>query len=308
MPTVPAFRKFLIVSVTALSLAGCGGGSVEPNKTAAPLPPVADFDNAQLTYPAAQPMPLSANDTLTPVPPAADVPAEAVPAATAVPVPLSTEERLGRLEAAVTSLRSDYDRMMPAFASLNTTNARIETLLGQLEGGGKLPPAQTTTTTVVTKTSETAPVIAAPAVPAKTAPTEADKTAAAPSPPPAPTDVPAVSKAGSNAVTAVRIGEHGSKTRLVFDLTAKAKPELKYDLDNSEKLMIVELPSTSWSGKESGKPNSPMISGWTAQGSGQGGTSIAIQLKKPARVLSTEFLKAEGADPARLVIDIAAGN
>lgn len=321
MPPAITARPFLLISVAAISLAGCGGsGSVEPNKSAAPMPPVAEMGSPQAQT--ASPMPLSAGDTLTPILPAASVATttvsttapEAPPASLSAPSatpPTSTEERLAKLEATVSSLRSDYDRIMPAFASLNTTNERIQTLLDELEDGGKVAAAPAKTTTIVTQTTET-PVISAPDAAAKADPTDADKTAeAAPAVSTsavAPVTAAPKSAAGSNSVTAVRIGEHGAKTRLVFDLTARTKPELRYDLDNAEKLLVVDLPASSWSGKESGKPNSPLISGWTAQGGAQGGTSIAIQLKKPARVLSTEFLKAEGKDPARLVIDIAAAN
>jgi hypothetical protein len=109
-------------------------------------------------------------------------------------------------------------------------------------------------------------------------------------------------------VKGIRIGEHGSKTRLVLDLDTSAKPEFTYDLDNGEHLLIVDMPSSAWSASgNSGKPNSPLIAGWNSQKGASGGTAIAVQLKKDARILSTQFLKAEGSDPARLVMDIATG-
>lgn len=319
----------LLASLSTLTLAACGGRSVDENKSAAPLPPVAEMDEA-LGQPA--PMPLSASDTLTPVmlPSAAPVPGTAtatfVPVETPPVAPAGTssmEERMARLEASVNSLRSDYDRIMPAFASLNTTNERIQTLLDEMEAQG-LPGAEgradvTTTTTTVTEKTTAAPVIAAPAGAMKAVPTAEETvidetqttsttiTTATPVEKPAAAPAPKASPSAGNAVTAVRIGEHGSKTRVVFDLSGAAKPDFKYDLDNAEHLLLIDMPASSWAAKDKGTPNSPLIAGWSSQKGANGGSTVAIQLKKNARVLSTEFLKPEGSDPARLVMDIAAG-
>jgi hypothetical protein len=320
-------RAILLASLSTLTLAACGGSShtVDANKTAAPMPPITEMD-AAMNAPA--PMPLSSTDTLTPVMPAATAAPVVAPAAAG----LTMEERMAKLEASVNSLRTDYDRIMPAFASLNTTNERIQVLLDEMEAQGSVPAAaaakradapaaapapvvSSTTTTITTQTTEEAPVVAAPKTAMKTTPTKeeviVDKTeqttTTVTTATPVEEKAPAASTAAANTVTAVRIGEHGSKTRLVFDLSSKAKPEFKYDLDNTEHLLLVDMPSSAWNAKDTGAPNSPLISSWSAQKSDAGGSSVAIQLKKNARILSTEFLKAEGKDPARLVMDIAAG-
>lgn len=339
MPRSIKFRGLLlslsvaasIGALAACSSQGSSGGAASVAKTDAPMPPITEMD-AAMNAPMPQPMPLSESDTLTPV-------AMTAAAAATAPGDGSVETRIAKLEQTVGSLRSDYNRIMPAFASLNTTNERIQTLLDEIEREtGKRPAAadipaassaqQGQTPSLATppmahemakpEKPAAAPVAAKNAAVAKAAPAtspampaaQANKPAAAPATIPAKAEAaPNVAPAaGGNMVTAVRIGEHGTKTRLVMDLTAKTKPEFKYDLDNGEKLLLVEMPSSGWGGAESGKPaNSPIIAGWSVQKGASGGSSVAIQLKKNARILSTEFLKAEGKDPARLVMDIAPG-
>ena len=344
MPRTDNFRRVLLVSISVAALTACSGSSSQQAKTSAPMPPITEMD-AAMDSPAPQQVELSGSDTLTPVMPRASASAE------------STEERLARLEQSVIDMQDNYEKLGPAFASLNTTNARIQALLNEIEKetGKKVAVvdapapvaiAPTTTTTVTTtktpvmktetvKVEETIPptgVVLAPGsvskanaepvktvtnttttvtTPAVTAPplssfkeqpdvdearAEAERQTAAKTTPAA---------GSTNAVTGVRIGEHGSKTRLVFDLNANTKPSFKYDLDNAEKILLVEMPSAGWTGSASGKPKSPLIESWSATEGAGGGSSVAIQLKKDARVISTEFLKAEGKDPARLVVDIA---
>lgn len=366
MPRTTHFRSVLFVSISALALSACSGSSgTNQAKSSAPRPPITEMD-AAMNAPA--PQPLSESDTLTPV----------MPRATGE----SVEERIARLEQSVNAIQGDYQKIMPAFASLNTTNERIQKLLNQIEketgkkvvladAATPVAPAAPVTTITTTKTAatpvtpattvtsvetkETVPATgvapaagtvsrASAAAPVKTVTdttttvttdavvhSDAATTSGAP-PLSAFKEQPTVEEAraeaarqtgksaattesrmaaaapasgGSNAVTGVRIGEHGTKTRLVFDLDGKSKPAFKYDLDNGEHLLLVEMPSSSWTGKSSGKPKSPLVEGWTASAGADGGSTVAIQLKKDARVLSTEFLKAEGKDPARLVVDIA---
>ncbi|PZQ45438.1 MAG: hypothetical protein DI551_07380 [Micavibrio aeruginosavorus] len=312
------FKSQFLLSISVLALTACGGGSSAPSpKTDAPLPPISSTEAA--------PAPLAETDTLTPVMPTATSPL-ATPATTttivttepAVVVPAapatgsSVEERIAKLEATVGSLRSDYDRIMPAFASLNTTNERIQTLLDEIEKEtGKPVAAQAvketpvTTTETTTSTTTVTPMASSASTPVletETVKTETVKTETV-----AAADMAPSTKEGGNNISGVRIGEHGSKTRLVLDLTSKTKPAFKYDLDNNEKLLLVDLPDSGWTGAASAKPNSPMIASWNVQKGPNGGSTLAIQLKGSARVLSTEFLKAEGKDPARLVMDIASG-
>lgn len=353
MPRTANFRRVLLVSISVAALSACSGSSGNQMKTSAPMPPISEMDTA-MNAPAPEQVELSGSDTLTPVMP------RAVASAAAASADVSTEERLARLEQSVIEMQSNYERLGPAFASLNTTNARIQALLNEIEKetGKKvavvdapapvaLAPAKTTTVTTTktpvmktetVKVEETIPATgvvlpagsvskaeAAPAAKAVKTVTESTTTVTTPAAAPplssfkeqpsveearAEAERQTAAKAASpavhaNSVTGVRIGEHGSKTRLVFDLKSNTKPSFKYDLDNAEKILLVEMPTAGWTGGASGKPKSPLIESWSASEGSAGGSNVAIQLKKDARVISTEFLKAEGKDPARLVVDIA---
>jgi hypothetical protein len=346
---MPSNRQFrvLLVSISIAALTACSGSSGHQAKSAAPMPPVAEMD-AAMASPAPLGVTLTESDTLTPIMPQA-------------PASGSTEERLARLEQSVNALQSDYQRIMPAFASLNTTNERIQTLLSEIEkekglhsavaakattvpapapaaiktvtttetpsgtievveeetvpATGVIPPAGsvsraepvktvTDATTTVTTSSVVANESAPPLSSIQSRPTAEEARAEAARQ--TQTAAPAPAAAGhGNSVTGVRIGEHGSKTRLVFDLQGKTKPAFKYDLDNAEKLLLVDMAATGWTGGTAGRPKSPLIDSWTVTEGNEGGSSVAIQLKKSARVISTQFLGAEGKDPARLVVDIA---
>ncbi len=314
--------KGLLISISIITLAACSSDNSAPPspKTAAPMPPITEMDMA-MEKPAPKPLPLAQSDTVTPIEKAAAAPANPLAPSS------SLEERMARLEQNVGALQSDYNRIMPAFATLNTTNERIQTLLDEIEKEtGKRPVIVEASDAEVAPAEAPKPAVAAerpslsmppmaglkaepePPKPASAAPVAAAKpaeaqTAAAVKPAAAPTTT---AVTASSTVTGVRIGEHGDKTRIVFDLTAKAKPDFNYDLDNAEKLLLINLPASAWAGAESGKASAaaPLIQGWTVQKEAAGST-LAIQLKKGARVLSTEYLKAEGKDGPRLVVDIA---
>ena len=314
-----SLRSILMMTISIAALTACGSSSssAPSAKTSAPMPPITEMDVA-MDQPAPQPLPLSQSDTLTPVLATANAgpsPSLATPPAasetvttltTTMGVPTSVEERIARLEESVNALRGDYARIMPAFASLNTTNERISMLLDEIERETGKRPVMPQETAAPAIAPVQAPVTAATmAAPTAVTTTQSKTTVATTTPASA---EPASGVGTDGAVTGVRIGEHGDKTRFVFDLTAKTKPDFSYDLDNAEKLLMVEMPQSGWSAAQSGKSSvSPLVSGWNAQKGANGGSTIAIELKKDARVLSTEFLKAEGSNPARLIMDIAAG-
>lgn len=340
----------LLLSISVLALAACGGGptrSVDTHKTAAPMPPVASNESADKAIPV--------SDTLSPV--------DTVAAPTTnVVSDSSMEARMAKLENAVGSLRTDYDRIMPAFASLNSTNERIQTLLDQIENeSGKpvaasavtaaAPVSQTVTTTTkvstppvmepekglkiqetkvveettkvshatdaaerVTPTAQTV-VKATPiemkvnpdGTPVKKTTTTTTTTATTTTAltPEEATKMAIAQTGGQSVASNVRIGEHPGKTRLVLDLSKDTKPDFKTDLDNGEKLLTVELPGVTWGGSTTGTPkSSAFIAGWNANKTEGGGSTLGIQLKKDAKILSTQYLKPEKGDPARLVIDI----
>lgn len=114
----------------------------------------------------------------------------------------------------------------------------------------------------------------------------------------------AVPVSGPLKVNKVRIGEQGAgKTRIVLDTSAPAK--VSYDIDNGEKILVVELPGASWQAQAAQTlKNSALISSYEAE-SHDGGSRLIVQLKDAAQVLSMSRLDpAEGAG-YRVFLDLA---
>jgi hypothetical protein len=336
----------LLMSISVLALAACGGASdrhAPSSKTAAPLPPVSETTHATSVPVSNSLSPLDAVESPSPL------------ALTSGGDP-AMESRIARLESAIGSLRTDYDRIMPAFASLNSTNERIQNLLDQIERDtGKVvvetsaPAVSTTTTTSIervsaqpalgaekglkieeTKVVEQVKVSRADDEPQNVTPVAHAVVKATPIDTKVYPNGVAVTTSVSGAVPAestpdvetarrmaaeqtggqtvasnVRIGEHPEKTRLVLDLSKNDKPSFKTDLDNNEKILTLDLPGVTWGGATTGGSKvSGIIAGWSANKAENGGSTLAITLKKSAKILSTQYINAEKGVPARLVIDL----
>lgn len=146
-----------------------------------------------------------------------------------------------------------------------------------------------------------APVPIAPAVIEAKIPTPTAKTTAIPAAKP-------VSSAGL-AVTSLRVGEHPGKTRLVLDITGGTGGKIVHsvDLDNGEKILVIEIPSASWSAPATRSfAGAPLIASYKADQNASGGTLLIFQLKAPAKILyQGQMAGASGSTGGRLIIDLA---
>ena len=207
--------------------------------------------------------------------------------------------RLLRMERAVSGLRRDLNKLLPPLSNLIVSDTRLDRVIREIaaqpSGGSGQEPGP-----FAAHDSAFAPVTVSPSLQGQTRPSASlvpqPQKASAP-----PMD--AMSKAykkpakasqkrkaskphshaGAKGVRAVRIGTYPNRTRLVLDV-AKKSP-FQFDIDNNEKLMIVELPSSPWSAAAQRTLSSnPLVAGYTAQDNGSGGTVLVIELKKPAKV------------------------
>lgn len=290
MANFPAdFKKTLTMLLCSAALAGCSGSGEPSSSQAGAPPPPADIVVVNHGLPSAEgAVPQDESAVLAPTALKADETTMAVapPLQEGVPAPLEPQaepiteiiiadqnapeaDRIAALEKEVMALRADYNAMMPAFNGLITTNQRIQALLSELEkqSGVKSSAAQ-----------------AAP--PKQASAIEAPK--------------------GGASVSDLRLGEHGDKTRLVLDISLLTAYDAK--INEGQTTLVVTLPATGWSGKTSAAAlRSPLIAGWSVQADEKGGSILEVELKKPAKILSTEGLKAtEEGKPARIVIDVAA--
>lgn len=105
-------------------------------------------------------------------------------------------------------------------------------------------------------------------------------------------------------VRSIRIGEQPKGiTRIVLDSTKPA--EIRYDLDNEEGLLVVDIPGASWSATESMTLRSSQnVASFKSSEDGSG-SHLILQLKRKAKVMSTARLTPEAGLGNRIYLDIA---
>jgi hypothetical protein len=109
---------------------------------------------------------------------------------------------------------------------------------------------------------------------------------------------------GGAMVVDVRTGEHPGKTRIVLDLTATSGFE--YDIDSDKNLVVLTLNHAGWSAPvQQVFKDHPLIQAYITRSAPNGGTIMALRLKRPAKVLMATAYEpnAEGRGH-RVVLDI----
>lgn len=171
-----------------------------------------------------------------------------------------------------------------------TADARIMRLENEIAGLRSdlqkiNPPHKPVTDTSVT---ETVHVDAAQAAPVPVAPAVQPQAVVAP----------------ASSVLGVRVGEHPDKVRIVLDVTGPTK--FTQDLDNNEKLLIIDLPESGWrAGMQASFDGNPVISGYSAKPNAGGGVTLAVELKKPAKLTMSSALEPNEVYGHRIVFDVA---
>lgn len=237
-----------------------------------------------------------------------------------------TNARIDRLEGAVTAMHRDLKILAPSMQRLALIETDLQDLVEQLEAvlqeegsaaapTAYVPPPQALSASEPSAGEEefaedTEPAPAVPAqqqkAPAAHQPAPVPTPTPAPAPTPAAAPVSAALQAGALQASGLRLGEHPGKTRIVIDMSGT--PAYKHDLDNAEKIFMIELPNTAWAGPATQSFSSPLIQSYTAQPmDNNGGTRIVLVLKKSASVSYQDTLKPANDSPYhRLVIDLTA--
>ena len=106
-------------------------------------------------------------------------------------------------------------------------------------------------------------------------------------------------------VNSIRFGEHPGKTRMVLDLTGKSA--FNTNILNQDQILLVELPSADW-GIEQQKAISqhPLVAGYTTKQSQEGGTMLALKLKRPVKIIGSAALPPSNNRGHRIYLDLAA--
>ncbi|MCD8493981.1 MAG: AMIN domain-containing protein [Alphaproteobacteria bacterium] len=198
--------------------------------------------------------------------------------------------RLIRVERDVQSLRDDFHKLLPPLSNLIVADKSLDKTIADIEAKNAIEPASGGMDT-------TAPAMMA-APPAQKQQRSAayglrnnGTSASAPAAPkaPLPTLASATASPAGHAVQNIRLGEYPGKTRLVLDLSGPSS--YKTELDNGEKLLLVQIPQAGW-GAEQRKSlaGHPLVAGYTAQPAANGGTTLAIELKKPVKISANSAL------------------
>jgi hypothetical protein len=106
---------------------------------------------------------------------------------------------------------------------------------------------------------------------------------------------------GQKGVLGIRTGEHTDKTRIVIDLNTSST--FSIDLDNNEKLLIIES-NKKWLGnKMSGQFKSQILKSYNVQNIDTG-SRLILQLNKSSEVLYQKLFTPNGNKYFRMVIDL----
>lgn len=209
------------------------------------------------------------------------IPEDKVAMANTAPPGQDVNFRLLRVERQVRNLRDDFRKLLPPLSNLIVSDNALDKTISDIQSGDTVEPSAG-----MRDNSRTA-------APAQKKVASADSTS------------PKVAT-GASGVKSLRFGEHPGKTRMVLDFSAPVKPQV--DIDNNERLMLVQIPDMDWLARaERSLGNHPLIKSYTAQASPGGGSTLALVLKKPVRVVKSSALPPNAQYPNhRYFVDIAA--
>lgn len=207
----------------------------------------------------------------------------------------SDEERLDRLERVVQDMRNEFNSVQPSIRRLMAIEGDMSNIITELRKINNTQPAAPKTNFNNARTPQ---VLSAPP-PAQTATPKAQvtppKTKASPQ-----FEPPAAN--GRQGIYGVRLGEHSGRTRIVLD--SAEKPSFNVDIDNNEKIMVIDLPQSQWNAAMAGTLNkSNFISSYKVEKAGDGHMLI-MQLKKPAKLSYEKLLPSNNGAGYRLVLDL----
>lgn len=237
-----------------------------------------------------------------------------------------TDQRFDRVENVVKDMRKDFETYKPAIVRLAAVEEDIQSLIGELEILlQKTPPAPKT------KSAKTYDINAPPdagsppptvarAIERDPDPVQEEQEYDPPialvkadvdnKPPVQAASAASKAKAAAKACEGVcaqnlRIGEHSNKIRMVFDTSEKTP--FSVDLDNEERLMIIELPNATWKSAMSKTLSGiPTLGSYTVEPINDGkGTMIILSLTANTAIITESRLVPDKTSPYhRIYIDI----
>ncbi len=215
-----------------------------------------------------------------------------------------SDKRFKRVEDAVLDLRKEFEAFKPSIIRLSAVESDIQNLVKELDvllqetpipqspvdltngAGGDLNVGQLDLGEGLNADDAKAQPIPPPAVPTPTVQKAKVKT------PPPKASPPKQSKHYDYiAAQNLRIGEHSNKVRVVIDSNKKTK--FSVDLDNDEKLIIIEMPDAKWVGSKSKSfAHGKLVKSMEVEElNGGKGSMIILSLKKGTSIMKQSQLK-----------------
>ncbi len=225
--------------------------------------------------------------------------------------------RIKRLENVVLDMRRDFNTVLPPIMRLVAVEQDMQNLIGQLETlvdqpSTGTPPEDSSASDLLNdspasedlsgSTQQTLAPQAGQEIEPETLPqTPATETEEKSQAPPAATP-PTTSNSGK---VHLRVSPHAEKTRLVLETGGTTA--FRSDLDNTEHILVIELPeadSKGTRGKET-VSNAPLIREWSVEAMENGtGARTIIELNGAAKIQKTLAIPADDQSPARIILDL----
>ncbi len=221
-------------------------------------------------------------------------------------------DRFNRVENAVVDLRKEFETYKPSIVRLAAVESDIQNLIKELEVMLQETPTPQQPTSLIPGTENAQLQVSQLEPQQPQAPPEnndiASKVLSEPiskpappptkSPPKRPKITPPDKKTYDGDVAQnLRVGEHADKLRIVIDTNKKFN--FNIDIDNEEKLIIVEVPDAKWVGKKAMKFNdSKLLDSYTVETMNDNkGTMIIMSLKKATTILQKSSLTPDKTSP-----------
>lgn len=211
-------------------------------------------------------------------------------------------ERFSRVENAVIDLRKEFEAYKPSIVRLAAVESDIQNLMKELEVLLQETPTPDTTPPLdlisgpdpTLSVEQLQPEPEEPEIPIQVEKQPEKPKGQTPQPPPK--QPPPINYDGVIAQN-LRAGEHADKVRIVLDTNQKTPHS--FDLDNNEKLILIEMPQAKWVGETKKRmPDSKLLESYEVEPINDGkGSLIIITLKKATNLIKENHLSPEPDTP-----------
>lgn len=222
--------------------------------------------------------------------------------------------RLSQLETQVAQLQTNVGTIVPAMNQMAQTQSQIQQTIQQQELSNRALMAQQQAAQLdaIAQGAQTNAQFQSnnPVQPLQPNNLQTQQVAPAHSSAPVPLANPQTRQVSApvqsaSAVTAFRLGDNPDRARLVFEGTQSMEYDL--ELDNGEGLMVITLSNMDWAAvRERALSQTSLVKSYTSVANDNGGTSVILQLKRPARVEWVQRFEPVAGKPHRLIVDLDA--